>query len=162
MLTQRRCPWRSSKNSRCVREHWCRTWTDSAGWYTDDIPWDRGILGHFLQQHAFNIAWMPGRNKDLFSLDSSQFDNRSKKSFMSIDVKKCWINTIVVPQTTFIRSSEVTNHGFVRMSPKQSNTPSCGSLKPSQIQRKLFVANHFEANGGLFLLQNWSFGDCFT
>ena len=39
----------------------------------------------------------------------------------------------------FIRSSQVTNHGSVVMSPKQSNSPPCGSLNPSQIERKVFV-----------------------
>ena len=58
---------------------------------------------------------------------------------MSVGVKKCWQNTMTVLQETFIRSSQVTNHESVRMSPKQSNRPSCRSLNPSQIQRKLFV-----------------------
>ena len=44
-----------------------------------DIPWDRVILGHFTQQHTFNIAWKPGRKKDLFSKDNAQFDKRSIK-----------------------------------------------------------------------------------
>ena len=58
---------------------------------------------------------------DLFSLDQDQFDNFSKERFVSIGVKKCWKNA--VPQNTFIRSSQLTNHGSVRMSPKQNNTP---------------------------------------
>ena len=42
---------------------------------------------------------------------------------------------------TFIRASQVTNtnHGSVRISPKQSNSPPCGFSKTSQIKRKFFV-----------------------
>ena len=36
-LTQRRGPWRSSKNSRCVSEHWCRAWIDNASVHVQ--PW---------------------------------------------------------------------------------------------------------------------------
>ena len=58
---------------------------------------------------------------------------------MSIGVKKCWKNTMEVPQKTFLRSSQETIHRFVRKSTKQHNSPPCGSLNPSQIQRKLLV-----------------------
>ena len=61
-----------------------------------------------------------------------------QKRFVSIGVKKCWKNTVAVPQKTFTRSSQVTNHESVRMSPKQSNSPPCWSLNPSQLLRKLF------------------------
>ena len=46
---------------------------------------------------------------------------------------------MTVPQKTFMRSLQVTSHGSMRMSPKQNNSPACGSSKTSQIQRKLFV-----------------------
>ena len=42
---------------------------------------------------------------------------------------------MAVPQKT----SQVTNHEYVRMSSKQSSSPPCESLNPSQIQRKLLV-----------------------
>ena len=79
-----------------------------------DLPLDKGILEHFFHQLTFNIAWKPGNKNDLFS-----FSN--KKRFVSIAVKKCWINTIAVLQNTFIRSSQVTNHRSMRMSPKQNS-----------------------------------------
>ena len=46
---------------------------------------------------------------------------------------------MAVPQKMFIRSSQVTNHGSVRMNLKQSNSQPCGSLNPNQIQEKFFV-----------------------
>ena len=55
---------------------------------------------------------------------------------MSIGIKKCLKNTMAVLEKTFIRSSQMTNHGCGRMSPKQSNSPPCGSLNRSQIQWK--------------------------
>ena len=54
-------------------------------------------------------------------------------------------NTKAVPQETFIISSLVTKHGSVRMSRKQSNSPPCGSLNSSQIQRKSFVEKSFRS-----------------
>ena len=53
-------------------------------------------------------------------------------------------NTMAVPQKTFIRSSQVTNHGSVRMRPKQSNSP------PKSHESCLWK-NLFETNGGMFL-----------
>ena len=38
-----------------------------------------------------------------------------EKRFVSIGANKYWKNTIVVPQKTFIRSTQVTNHGSVRV-----------------------------------------------
>ena len=61
---------------------------------------------------------------------------------------------------TFMNSSEVINHGSMRISLKQNNSPPCGPSKTSQIQRKWFVEQHFEANGRLFLRQNWLCSDC--
>ena len=46
---------------------------------------DRGILGHFFHQHTFNIAWTPGRKKDLFLLHPEQFDNRSQEILQKYD-----------------------------------------------------------------------------
>ena len=67
-LAKRRGPRRSSKNSRCVSELWCRAWTYNTI-SSCDIAWYRGMLGHLFHQHASNIAWTPGRKKDLSSLD---------------------------------------------------------------------------------------------
>ena len=50
----------------------------------------------------------------------------------------------------------------MHMSPKENNSPSCGSSNPSQIQRKFFVEKHFEANGRLFVLQNLTSDDLAT
>ena len=277
-LTQRRALWSSSKNSRCVRGHWCHAWTDNAR-SSYDITWNRGIIGHWFHQHTSNIAWITTRKKDLHSLGTAQFDNQwknkfgkkleltrehfraiifnnfrrwlshecidepnylfgdkapsystvknwfnkfncgrrslkdevhegrpktavvsvnfdavrelimhdrhvtyreikaslgisfniawipgrkkdlfsLKKRFVSIGVKKYWKNMIAVLQKTFVRSSQVTNHGLIRMSLKQNNIPPCGSLKTSQSQRKLFVEE--AADGRLFLRQNLSCGD---
>ena len=82
-VVKRRGPWRSSKNSRTAKEHWCRAWTDKAR-SSCDIPWDRGTLGHLFHQHTFNIAWTPGRKKDLFSLDPAQFDKPIEDQLNSI------------------------------------------------------------------------------
>ena len=109
----RRGLWRWSKNSRCVREHWCRAWTDNA--LSCDIPWDRGILGHFFNQHTLNIALTPGRKKTFFLNGFRTIWQTLKKRFVSIGVKKCWKNMMSVPQKI------VTNHGSVRMSPKQQS-----------------------------------------
>ena len=87
-------------------------------------------------RRTVNSAWTAGRKKDFFSLDPEQFDNRSKQKFVPIGVKKYWKNTIAVPQKRFVRSSQVTNHGAMRMSPTQDKSPLCGSSKTSQIQRK--------------------------
>ena len=69
----------------------------------------------------------------------SYYLTNAQKRLLSIGVKKCWKNTAAVFQKTFIRSSEVTNHESMRMNPKQNDSPTCGSSKTSQIQRKLFV-----------------------
>ena len=93
-LAKRRRPWRSFKNSRCSREHWCRAWTDGAisSW---DIPWDRGILGHFFHQHT--------SVKKICSCCIPRNLTNAQKRFLSIGVKKCWKNTMAVLQKTFIR-----------------------------------------------------------
>ena len=93
MVAKSRGPWRFSKNSDSTREHWCRACTDNAR-SSYDITWDKGILGHFFQQHTYNIAWTAGRKKGVFSLEPII----AQKSFVSIGVKKCWKNTIAVLQ----------------------------------------------------------------
>ena len=85
--------------------------------------WDKGIIGHFIHQHTFNIAWTPGRTKDLFSLDPVRYDRGALK-----DVR-----------------SQVTNHASMRMSPKQNNSPSWGSSKTSQIQLNLILEDAFRS-----------------
>ena len=115
------------QNSPCVRELWCSSWTDNAR-SSCHILWERGILGYFFHQHA----------KDFFSLAPAKFDNRSKKVRVEW-CKEIWKNTIVVLQKTFIRSSQRTNHGSMRISPNQNKNPPCGSSKTSHIQRKLFL-----------------------
>ena len=49
----------------------------------------------------------------------------------------------------------------MRMSPIQNNSPPCRSSKTSQIQRKFWI-NHYDADGSLFLHQNWSCGYFFS
>ena len=44
----------------------------------------------------------------------------AQKRFVSIAVKKCWNNTMAVPQKTFIRSVQVTNHKSVRARSKST------------------------------------------
>ena len=125
---------RLSKNSCCVREHWCRAGTDNArsSW---DIPSGRAIVAHFSHQHMFDIAWTSGRKELLFSLNSTI----AQKGSCRLVHRNVGKNTMAVLQKTFIWSSQVTNHGSVRMSPKQNKSPPCGSSKTCQIQRKLFM-----------------------
>ena len=85
----------------------CRALTDYAR-SSCHITWDRRILGNFFRLHTFNIAWTPGRG-------SRTIWKWLKKRFVSIRVRKCWKNMMAVPQKT----SQVTNQGSMRMSPKQ-------------------------------------------
>ena len=57
-----------------------------------------------------------------------------------------------MPVQKIMISSEVTNHGSMRMSPKQNNSPSCGSSKTNQIQRKLWVKKSLRSKWRLFHL----------
>ena len=70
---------------------------------------------------------------------------------------------MAVPQKTFIWSSQVMNHAYVRMSPKQSNSPPCGWLfepKPNpmkivcgKITSKQMVACFFGKTGHVATFQ---------
>ena len=87
---------------------------------------------------SINITWTPGGKKDWLSLAPADIDNRSKK------VRVDWCKEMLQKyycgaQKTFMGSLQLTDHGSVRMSPKQSNSPPYGPLNPSQIHGKLFV-----------------------
>ena len=128
------------KNSLCVREHWCRVWTDNAI-SSCDIPWDRTILGHFFHQHTFDIAWTPGSRWMPHNLTIAQ-----KK----VCVDWCKEMLEMWGKKTIIRSSQVTNHGYMRLSSKQNNSPPFRSSKTTQIHWK----KHFDADSCLYLRQN--------
>ena len=63
---------------------------------------------------------------------------------------------MAVPQKMFIRSSQVTNHGSMRMSPKQNNGPRRQAIS----NESYFWQKHFEANGRLLHRQKWACSDC--
>lgn len=62
-----------------------------------------------------------------------------QKRLVSIGAKKCLKNTIMVRQKPCITSTQVTNLGSMRMSPKANSSRRCGCSKMSQTQQKLFA-----------------------
>ena len=73
-----------------------------------------------------------------------------------------WQNTMAVLRKTFIRSSKVTNHEFMRMSPNKTTVHHVGPRRQAKSNESCFWKKHLEANGSLFLWQSWSCSDCYT
>ena len=55
-----------------------------------------------------------------------------------------------MPQRTFIRSSQVTTYGSMRMRPKQNNSPLCGLPRRAKSNESWLWKKHFEADARLF------------
>ena len=62
---------------------------------------------------------------------------------------------MAVLQKTFIRSSQVINHGSMRMRPKQNTVYHVGLRRQAISNESCFWKNHFKTNGDLFFLQSW-------
>ena len=58
------------------------------------------------------------------------------KRLTPIGAKKSWKITIAVLQKTFARSSQVTNHGSMRLRPKETNSSQCAKFNESCLWKK--------------------------
>ena len=124
------------KKSCCSGNHWCRVPTDIARSSCEiettlDISGTsiHSILHELLTVKKICLRWIPHN----FSI--------AQKRLVSIGRKKCSKNTIAVLRNTSIKSWQVMNRGFTRM-----------SFKMSQIQQKLLAHEVFCAPNATILL----------
>ena len=75
-----------------------------------------------------------------------------KKRLVSIGAKKCCKNTMAVLQKPFISHRCRIMDLCMYMSPKQNNSPPCGSSNPSQVQRNLMLEKSLRSKWSLVSL----------
>ena len=135
----------AKRNGCCARKHWCRAWTNNAR-SSCDISWDRAVLGHFSHQHT-----------------SILHEHLTVKRFVLVGFRSIWQtlkkNVRVVRKEKKIITGVESGIYAHEPDTKQKSTMWAFEAKSNV---SCLWKKHFEANGRLFLQQNWSSSDCST